>query len=267
MNKNETIPKWVMGPIEEAMTYFATSFKQKESRFPGWKACFKRYTEKYDEIMSSSQTSVRALQEIHNELCIADALLEINNPHIDLIEYEPPLPSGGKTIDYKCKAGDVSVYIDVKTITPKAINAWDKFVDIRGRGLIAPNNEFILDPDYMGGEFWHDFFTSRGKMLVYSLELENKVSESGLGDEGNLFILALCGDGVKWHVDQLEDFVHFYRSGNHRYDDGFSVMENHFIKQKGIVFTRRIAKFIYLERSLGYLKPKRIIWNVTPPII
>ena len=265
MKVNGKIPEWVIEYIEEVKLYFAKAFMQHESRFPKWQACVKKYTDKYDEIISTSKRSVSALEEIHNELCIADALLAINNPHLDLIDYEPALPNCSKTIDYKYTAEGASIYVDVKTIAPKTINALDKYIDIKNKKLIAPNNEFILDQDYMGGEIWHSFFAARGRMLEYTLELEKKIDESKLGFEGNIFLLALCGAGGNWHVDQLEDFIHYYRSGQHRYDDDFSLMERHYIKQKGISFTRRIAKFVYLERSLGYVVPKKMIWNVTPP--
>jgi hypothetical protein len=262
---NSNIPGWVIDYLDEVKLYFDKAFVQNESRFPTWKKCVNRYNEKYDEVVSASNSSVRALEEMHNELCIADALLGINNPCIELIEYEPALPKCGKTIDYRCMSGSSSIYVDVKTITPKTVNAWDKYIDVKSKGLIAPNNEFILDPEYMGGEIWHSFTAARGRMLEYTLELEQKIDQAKIGVKNNIFLLAFCGDGNNWHLDQLEDFVHFYRIGQHRYDDGFSLMEKHCIQQKGIKFTRRISKFIYLERSLGYVKPKNIVWNVIPP--
>jgi len=265
MDRKNEIPKYVINSIEATKLYFADSFIKHELRFPGWRACLKRYADKYDEIISSNCYSVRQLEEIHNELCVADALLEINYPYIDIIEYEPPILPCLKTIDYKCKAGNIFAYVDIKTITPKAIDAWSKFTDLKGKGLISENNEFILEQEYLGGEFWHDITTSRGRMLEYTIELEKKILESGMDVEGNMFLLALCGNGAKWHVDELEDFVHYYRTGHHRDDDGLAKMESHYMEQNRIVFSGRIDKFIYVERSLGYIQPQRIVWNVVPP--
>lgn len=265
MCRDDRIPDWVLEYMKETMAYFNDSFKAQEARFPNWGKCFGKYVEKAKEIFSNPFGSLRSLEEIHNELCVADALLGINNPYIDKIEYEPKLPSCKKTIDYRCEASETSIHIDVKTITPKTQSAWDKFVEIRSKGLIAPNNEFLLDPNYMGGEFWHSFSASRGRMLEYTLELEGKILQSGLATDGCMFILALCGDGVNWHVDQLEDFVNYYRTGKHRYDDGFALMESHYVKEKGIEFSRNVAKFIYLERSLGGIQPKKVVWDVSPP--
>jgi len=265
MSKNEKIPDWVLEYIKEANKYFKDLFERHESRFPDWRRCLERYTKKVDEIISNPFGSLRSLEEIHNELCVADALLGSNNPYIDEIEYEPPLPSCKKTIDFKCKHGETFSYIDVKTISPETINRWDKFNEVKNKDLFAPNTELLLDPNYMGGERWHSFFTSRARMLEYTLELEEKISKSGLGAGANRFLLALCGDGVNWHVSQFEDFVYYYQNGQHRPDDVFSKMESDYVKQKGIKLSRKVGKFIYIERSLGYIQPKKVIWNVTPP--
>jgi hypothetical protein len=38
-------------------------------------------------------------------------------------------------------------------------------------------------------------------------------------------LLVFCGNGVRWHRSNLEDFADFYHAGKHRQDDPFALME------------------------------------------
>ncbi|MBI3945595.1 MAG: hypothetical protein HY321_06740 [Armatimonadetes bacterium] len=102
-------------------------------------------------------------------------------------------------------------------------------------------------------------------MLEYTLELEGKIAEGMLDAPNNAFVLALCGCGWYWRQDDLEDFVHFYRSSAHREDDPFSVMERHYISEKGIALTGTVSQFAYLRRPQWCIRPNCLIWSVQSP--
>jgi hypothetical protein len=105
----------------------------------------------------------------------------------------------------------------------------------------------------------------RGRMLEYSLELEQKIGEARLAEENVTTILALCSDGFRWRQDQLEDFVAFYSTGVYRADDPFSEMERKYMSANGISLARTISRFGYFERKQGEVRPRRMNWYVRPP--
>lgn len=108
-------------------------------------------------------------------------------------------------------------------------------------------------------------FAARGRMMEYTLELENKIATANLTAPKTAVILMLCGEGFYWHEDELEDFVSFYRSGTHRADDPFAKMEAHEMSEKGITFQRSITRFACMNRPQGDIAFKRLNWNVQPP--
>ena len=79
------------------------------------------------------------------------------------------------------------------------------------------------------------------------------------------FALALCGAGVHWQEDWLEDFVQSYRTGRHRSDDPFAKMETHFIEQEEITLDRTVTRFACMKRRQGELFPTSLNWNVRGP--
>jgi hypothetical protein len=263
MSSNAKHSDWV-DYLKETEMFFKKCFLKEEKRFPDGESCIKRYTTKLEEYLKKNQSGIiRTLEEIHNELCVAEFLLQCKNPFFTKILYEPPFPGCNKTIDYVCSLSDSSYhFVDVKTIMPESIDGWGKY--LKNKKHIPKNIEVILDQDLMGGEIWHKWFASRGRMLEYALELEEKISKIPF-HENSLFTLALCGNGSDWHVSKLEDFVCFYETSNYLYDDAFSDMEKHYIENQGITLTHGISQFAYFKRSFGILETEKVIWDVKPP--
>jgi len=184
------------------------------------------------------------------------------------LAYEPPLPGCAKTIDFRGVTSDgVTVYVDVKTIKPEPKDKWEQFERAREDDLIPENVIVGLFKEWMGGEIWHGWFAARGRMLEYTLELEQKIREAGLNKQTNTaFCLALCGTGFEWHESLFEDFVDFYRSGRYRSDDSFAKMEAHYMTKARMSLNRTIARFVYIERKTTMILPERLNWNVREPV-
>jgi hypothetical protein len=182
------------------------------------------------------------------------------------LEYEPPLPGCGRTIDFRAMADNGQIaYVDVKTIKPEDTDRWNQFERARTEGWFPGNVIVGISQQWLGGEIWHAWFAARGRMLEYSLELEQKIAEAGLQADDAIFVLALCSDGFRWHQDQLEDFVAFYSTGAYRADDSFSEVERKYMSDKKISLKRTISRFAYFQRRQGEIRPNRVNWHVRPP--
>ena len=102
-------------------------------------------------------------------------------------------------------------------------------------------------------------------MLEYSIEVEEKIASCTAEIGAVPVVLAFCSDEFKWHLDSLEDFVDFYRTGRYSYDDPFSKMAAHHISGKCITLTRRISRFAYFGRPNSEIMPKTVCWDVRGP--
>jgi hypothetical protein len=121
------------------------------------------------------------VDEAHNELCVASAILANEKPHTARLEYEPPLQDCKKSIDFRATAEDGSLnYVDVKTIKPLSKDRWDQYEKAREEKWLPENVHVILEKEWLGGEMWHSMFAARGRMLEYALELEAKIAEATL---------------------------------------------------------------------------------------
>ena len=123
-------------------------------------------------------------------------------------------------------------------------------------GWFPENVNVLLSKDWLGGKLWHYKFASRGRMLEYTLELEQKIIECRLASENTRFVLALCGEGFYWHKDQLEDFVEFYFTGRHRPDDALSNAETRSLTKKGITLSRSISLFACMTVTSAHFFPE-----------
>jgi hypothetical protein len=153
----------------------------------------------------------------------------------------------------------------VKTIKPDAADRWDQFERATAEGWLPENVIVGISQQWLGGEIWHAWFAARGRMLEYSLELEQKVAEAGLAADNAITVLALCCDGFGWHQDQLEDFVAFYSTGAYRPDDPFSQVERKYITDRKVSLKRSISRFAYFQRRQGEIRANRVKWHVRAP--
>lgn len=258
--------KWLEEYRKQVTEAFTPIFSEAAGRFPDGERLLRRSHEALDAVRSGS--SFRAVDEAHNELCIAKALLANTKPRFSWMAYEPALPGCAKSIDFRASSDDgCIVYVDVKTIKPEPKDRWDQFERALKEGWLSENVVVAVSKKWMGGEIWHQMFAARARMLEYTLELEGKIRDCGLKDqEKTLFILALCGAGFHWHEDELEDFVQFYRTARHRSDDPFSKAESNYIGEKQITLERTVSRFACMRRRQGEVLHTRLNWNVQFPI-
>jgi hypothetical protein len=257
---------WVKAYAAEVVQTFGREFDGAADRCKEGQVLLDRFNAAVESVLTNGRGYFRAVDEAHNELCVASALLANTRLKFTRLEYEPLLSGSPKTIDFQATAenGQV-VYVDVKTIKPQATDRWDQFEKAMAEGWFPENIVVGISQEWLGGEIWHAWFAARGRMLEYSLELEQKIAEAGLATGDTICVLALCGDGFHWHQDQLEDFVAFYSTGAYRADDPFSKVERKYIADKRILLRRTISRFAYFQRKQGPIRPNRVNWHVRPP--
>jgi hypothetical protein len=253
---------WLEEYRAEVVKAFTAVFAEAADRFRDGERLLCRFNEAVDAVLSGS--SFRAVDEAHNELCVAKELLDNTKPRFSSLAYEPPLPGCARTIDFRAVASEGStLHVDLKTIKPEDKDRWEQFEKAVKEDWFPENINLVLSKEWMGGEIWHWMFAARSRFLEYTLELESKIRESGLKGQANThFALALCGAVVHWQEDWLEDFIHFYRTGRHRSDDPFANVEAHFIEDEKMIFDRTVTRFACMKRRQGELLPTSLNWNV-----
>jgi hypothetical protein len=250
---------------EEVWDAFYTRFKDAEDRFKDSALLPQRFIKAVDSTRSNGWSKFHAVEEIHNELCIAEALLSSTNPTFATLEYEPVLAGSSKSIDFRAGSDEVTVYIDVKTIAPRPTDRWDQFLTFDQQDRFPERMIFILEKEWLGGELWHNMYASRARMLEHTLALEKKISDANLAAEGTFFVLALCGHEFHRRQSKLEDFVSFYRTGSHRPDDPFSTAEAKYLEDNGVCLSGQISRFACIFRPQFGIYPNRLNWNVVAP--
>ncbi len=257
---------WLRSYTDEVRHTFQSVLNADLERFSKGPQIIARFQKTVDDVLTG-RGKFTAVDEAHNELCIAEALLA--NPLLRFvkIDYEPKLANCKKTIDFRAESEDgLIVFVDVKTIKPNSIDRWDQYGRAMREGWFPKNVEFILDENLLGGELWHNAFAARSSMLKYSIEFEEKIDQSDLKNSGFVSVLAFCGEGFYWREDELEDFASFYFSGKHRSDDPFAIAEARFVTENGIAFARTISSFASMRRPQGEIHQERLNWNVQAPI-
>lgn len=259
---------WLESYTSEVQQAFELVFDTNDARFKQGPQLLEHFQKAVSDVLEGGRGNFSAVDEAHNELCIADALLTNADPRFTKLEYEPTLLNSKKSIDFRAESEDgMTVFVDVKTIKPRVKDRWDQYERAVKEDWFPKNVALVLNKDWLGGELWHNAFAARSRMLEYTIELEQKIAQSCLKDSNTLFVLAFCGEGFNWHQDQLEDFVSFYRSGAHRSDDPFSLAEEKYIKEMGLsVSTKSISRFACMQRSQGDVHQRRLNWNVQAPI-
>lgn len=257
---------WVRTYATEVQRAFGEEFEAAVDRFKDSQVLLDRFNAAIDSVVANGRGHFRTVDEAHNELCIASALLSNTKLRFIRLEYEPPLPGCTKTIDFRATGEDSQiVYVDVKTIKPEDTDRWEQFERAKAEGWFPDNVIVGISQEGLGGEIWHAWFAARARMLEYSLELEQKIEEARLQADNAVFVLALCSDGFRWRQDQLEDFVAFYSAGVYRADDSFSQVEGKYMTDKNISLKRTISRFAYFQRKQGEIRPNRVNWHVRPP--
>lgn len=256
-------PDEVRDYVTRIATELAERIAHHSKRFPDGAKLLRKLTSERDRAPTNG---LRAFDEIHNEVVVALALLESQDADVRTLRYEPPLPGTDKTIDFQVEfENDHVAYIDVKSIVPKAVDKWSQYEQAQQQGWMPASAGVVLDKRMLGGELWHFGVAARSRMLEYAMELEAKIEFAKAMHPSATVCLMLCSMGFHWSRDELEDFAGFYRSGTHRPDDPYSVMEAKHLHDKQIVLSRGIDAFAFLERMQFELEASEINWRVAPP--
>jgi hypothetical protein len=257
---------WLREYEAAVLEYFRPRFGAHNGQFTGGDALLARYSEAIKQVTEQGRKFFRAVDEAHNEICVADAILADATTEKAKLLYEPTLPNTDKTVDFVLEEADGRLtLVDVKTIKPEARDRWDQYERAVRERWFPKNVLFVLEREWLGGELWHTAFTSRARFLEYAIEFEAKLAAAAFGDRTHRRILMLCGEGFHWRQDELEDFVHFYRSGEHRADDPFALAEARYVETSGLAIARTISSFGCLDRRQGDVTARRINWHVQPP--
>jgi hypothetical protein len=262
---SEDDARWLNDYSAEVSNTFISQFAHAGDRFKDGTKLLRRFTKAVDAVLANGWSKFHAVDEAHNEMCIADAILSSTDPVVTHLEYEPPLFGCAKSIDFRAIYGTTTTYVDVKTITPRLRDRWDQFVKFEQENRFPERVSVILDEEWLGGELWHNMYASRERMLEHALDLERKISEGKLVADDTFFILAFCGHRFHWRESQLEDFISFYYTGSHRPDDPFGTAEAKFIQDKKLSIFRTISRFACLFRPQFSIHQDHLNWRVLPP--
>ena len=199
---------WISSYQAQVVTTFTSRFCESGDRFVGWQRLIDPFSAAVETVRRQGRSKFRAVDEAHNELYIAHAILSNRSPTFGRVEYEPALFGTARSIDFRCAADpDLTVYVDVKTIKPEARDRWEQYERAVCKKLLPEHARITLLKEGLGGELWHYMFAARSKMLNYAVGLERKIADAKLAGTGALLILVFCGEGFYWHEDELEDFV------------------------------------------------------------
>lgn len=281
---------WLKSYIRDVENGLCQKLASQGERFSSYDDLLRKFRIPSTQIIDEQYQSAGDLQqwqmfkkliENHNELCVAyHILFQQKDSRFVNLEYEPKTQSTSKRIDFRATTdADISIWIEVKTIHPD--NRWlraqgqrDKENELEKRDweqyqrwqqYFPPMASLVISRDADGPDIWHDKTAARTHMLEYALEFEERIAELSI-DTKNKFILTFVGNGFDWRLDELEDFVAFYKIGKHLPGDVLQDIEAHDIKVKNIALARSINRFAYFQRREVSVQPEIVIWNVKPPV-
>src|SRR5690349_5619865 len=112
--------EWIQAYVAEAVEVFGKEIEAAADRFKEGHLLLGRFNAAIESLLKMAGGHFRAIDEAHNELCVARALLANTRLKFIRLEYEPLLPGRAKTIDFRATADNGQIaYVDVKTIKPK----------------------------------------------------------------------------------------------------------------------------------------------------
>jgi hypothetical protein len=234
--------------IEQAQAVWVPSLLG-DTRFADAKKAVKRFTQAVATWRKKKATdfTFREVINIGNELGAAHALLGRLKP-TDTLKYEPRLGTTKQTIDFlACSADGGRGWIDVKTVAPKwqdDEDSWKRFMEIAGEFEGA---RLVVDRQFGGAGISGQLIKARWSFIARTVQLERKVALIPPDQAGKVWLL-LCGDRFDWHLDDLEDFADFYRTGYFRPDDWASNAMARYMKEREQAFSRTLSGFHYLGR-------------------
>ena len=250
--------------IEDARSTYKDIVAGDQSRITRGKVLWDSFESVADGCRGDLKSGDRQLAERINELAVAKVLAEDKGLH-GSITYEPDLLPDGRKIDFVADRGRDNAYIEVKTVHPDIADtdaAWENY--LKRRKLHPQNANFIVKKDWMGGKLYGNTFGSRSRFLDYTLDFETRLAAAKKIRPGP-GLLVFCGNGVRWHRSDLEDFADFYHSGKHRQDDPFALMEDHHIKTEKLEILRNVDNFGCIRRRWEDAAITEFVWPVRGP--
>jgi hypothetical protein len=219
--------------IEDARATYRDIVSGRDSRITRGSVLWDQFEGTAEACRVDTKGAERALAERINELAVARILAEDKGLK-GSITYEPALlPSGRK-------------------------------IDEERRKLHPRQADFIAHKDWMGGRVYGNTFASRSRFLEYTLDFETRLTEAKKITPGP-GLLVFCGNGVRWHRSNLEDFADFYHAGKHRQDDPFALMEDDHIKKEKLQIVRNVDNFGCLVRPIEQAAKACFVWPVRGP--
>lgn len=107
----------------------------------------------------------------------------------------------------------------MKTVAPQWQDdetGWQRFERIAA--AFPDNAQMGVAREFGGAGIFGQSIKARWSFIRQTLELERKASLIPADVAGPVWLL-LCSDRSAWHLDELEDFADFYRTGRFREDD------------------------------------------------
>lgn len=83
---------WVKSYSAEVEKTFVAEFAEAAGRFKDGQVLLDRFRAAIETVLQNGRGHFRAVDEAHNELCVASALLVNTKLRFIRLEYEPPLP-------------------------------------------------------------------------------------------------------------------------------------------------------------------------------
>jgi hypothetical protein len=223
--------QWIESYAAEVASTFGGEFDDHGARFKNPGTLLQRFDDAVGSMLSNGRRLIAAVDEAHNELCVASQIPANADPRFTLLEYESALLGCSRSVDFRARTdAGLTLYVDVKTIKPKPQDRWDQFERAVKEGWFPA-----------------------------------KIRDCQLAADNTHFILVLCSEGFHWHQDDLEDFVSYYWTGVHRADDPFSRAETKYIADKNITLDRTITRFACMSRPQFEIRHRRLCWDVQPP--
>ena len=218
-----------------------------DARFQGSNILISRF--EHEVNLWNVTRNIRPLIEIGNELASAEALLNGMGACETLI-YEPPIPGTKKRIDFlKVTAHGINEWIEVKTVSPR----WEDNDERWQRALkftddFPKNASLTVNKDWDGAAIANKAINARMSFIERTHELELRVKLIPTRMAGSVSLM-LCSSGTEWHLDDLQDFIEFYRTGRSRPDDWFRNAAKRFMDCEGISFDGSLSGFHLLNRK------------------
>src|SRR5438094_8202175 len=173
--------EWIRSHCAEIEGEFSLFFEARAAVFPKWRLLMDRLRGARDTVLTRGWPHRSEIEEGHNEICVAAAILEKPNSLVRSLDYEPKLGGTEKTIDFIAVVqGKAPCFVDVKTIAPKSVDRWEQYQWAHDARLLGDPPMLGLSREGLGGEIWHANVAARARMLEHTVELEDKLSLAGL---------------------------------------------------------------------------------------